>query len=308
MPRMDANLSADTRLTGEQRRVLLSAESGLRDLPWRQTRDPWAVLVAEIMLQQTQVARAEHRWVAFLKRFPTTAACAEAPLSELLEEWAGLGYPRRARNLQLTAIQVESNGGVIPNRLEDLLTLPGVGPYTARAVLAFAFEEDAAIVDTNLGRILARRAGRPLGRAEAQAQADAWLPSGQSWAWNQALLDIGALRCRPQAPVCTGCPVRRTCAWARASWPAPDPAAGSAAVSTRQAKFEGSARQARGRLLRAVQQGTVAPLGLSAAAGLEGQADAQARARAVADSLVNDGLLELDGAGNWVIAGTTPKP
>ncbi|MSV49524.1 MAG: A/G-specific adenine glycosylase, partial [Actinobacteria bacterium] len=227
---------------------------------------------------------------------------------ELLEEWAGLGYPRRARNLQLTAIQVESNGGVIPNRLEDLLTLPGVGPYTARAVLAFAFEEDAAIVDTNLGRILARRAGRPLGRAEAQAQADAWLPSGQSWAWNQALLDIGALRCRPQAPVCTGCPVRRTCAWARASWPAPDPAAGSAAVSTRQAKFEGSARQARGRLLRAAQQGAVSPEGLSAAAGLEGQADAQARARAVADSLVSDGLLERDGASNWVIAETTAKP
>ena len=305
---MDAVPRVDAGLTGEQRRVLQCAESGLRDLPWRRTRDPWAVLVAEVMLQQTQVARAEQRWVAFLKRFPTTAACAEAPLSDLLEEWTGLGYPRRARNLHLTAIAVEQSGGTIPDQLEDLLAFPGVGPYTARAVLAFAFEEDAAIVDTNLGRILARRAGRPLGRAEAQAQADAWLPSGQSWAWNQALLDIGALRCRPQAPVCTGCPVRRTCAWARASWPAPDPAAGSAAVSTRQAKFEGSARQARGRLLRAAQQGTVAPEGLSAAAGLEGQADAQARARAVADSLVNDGLVERDGAGNWVIAGTTPKP
>jgi A/G-specific adenine glycosylase len=304
---VNTNLRVNSKLTGEQRRVLQCAESGLRDLPWRRTRDPWAVLVAEVMLQQTQVARAEQRWVAFLQRFPTTAACAEAPLSDLLEEWSGLGYPRRARNLQLTAIQVESNGGVIPNRLEDLLTLPGVGPYTARAVLAFAFEQDAAIVDTNLGRILARRAGRPLGRAEAQAQADAWLPSGQSWAWNQALLDIGALRCRPQAPVCTGCPVRRTCAWARASWPEPDPAAGSAAVSTRQAKFAGSARQARGRLLRAAQQGAVAPRGLSAAAGLEGQADAQARARAVAESLVSDGLLERDGAGNWVIAGTTPN-
>ena len=294
-------------LTGEQQRVLNFAASERRDLPWRHTRDPWAVLVAEVMLQQTQVERAKPRWEAFLKRFPTTAACAEAPLVDLLEEWTGLGYPRRARNLHLTAIAVEQSGGTIPDQLEDLLAFPGVGPYTARAVLAFAFEQDAAIVDTNLGRILARRAGRTLTSAEAQAAADAWLPTGRSWEWNQGLLDLGALRCRPQAPVCTGCPVRRTCLWARAGWTAPDPAFGSAAVSTRQSKFEGSARQARGRLLRAAQQGAVSPQELCSAVGWVGLVGGEAKARAVADSLISDGLLERDIDGSLVIPGARPE-
>lgn len=294
-------------LTSEQRRVLNWAASERRDLPWRRTRDPWAVLVAEVMLQQTQVERAKSRWSAFLKRFPTTAACADAPLSELLDEWSGLGYPRRARNLHLTAIAVEQSGGRIPDRLEDLLAFPGVGPYTARAVLAFAFEHDAAIVDTNLGRILARRAGRTLSSAEAQAAADDWLPSGQSWAWNQGLLDLGALRCRPKAPECKGCPVRRTCSWAQAGCTAPDPARGSAAVSSRQSKFEGSARQARGRLLRAAQQAAVSPQALCVAVGWVGQVDAEVKARAVADSLVSDGLLERDVDGRYVIAGASPR-
>ncbi|MEI7887640.1 MAG: A/G-specific adenine glycosylase [Actinomycetes bacterium] len=256
------------------------------------------------MLQQTQVERAKQRWATFLARFPSTAACAAAPLADVLEEWSGLGYPRRARNLHLTAIAVESEGGTIPNNLEALLEFPGIGPYTARAVLAFAFEQDAAVVDTNLGRILARRAGRKLGRAEAQSAADAWLPSGKSWAWNQGLLDLGALRCRPQAPACKGCPVRRSCAWAREGWPAPDPATGSAAVSTRQPRFEGSARQARGRLLRAAQQGPVSSAGLAAAVGWKGQADSGPRSREIADSLVRDGLLQRDATGRWVVTGT----
>ena len=149
-------------LTGEQRRVLDWADAARRDLPWRRTRDPWSVLVAEVMLQQTQVERVVPRWHAFLERFPTTEACAAAPLADVLVEWSGLGYPRRARNLHLTAAAVEASGGTIPDRLDALLGFPGIGPYTARAVLAFAFEQDVAVLDTNVGRVLARRAGRSL--------------------------------------------------------------------------------------------------------------------------------------------------
>lgn len=274
------------RLTGEQRRVLDWAASARRDLPWRRTRDPWAVLVAEVMLQQTQVDRVVPRWRRFLDRWPTPVACASAPVAEVLVEWSGLGYPRRARNLHGAAVQVrERHGGSLPRCLDDLLDLPGVGPYTARAVLAFAFEDDVAVVDTNVGRVLARRAGRRLTPREAQLAADAWAPAGEGWAWNQGVLDLGALRCRPGAPDCTGCPVRRTCAWARSGRPAPDPAAGSAAVSRRQAPFEGSARQARGRLMRALEAGPVSPPDLADVTGRD-----EAAAVRVADSLVADGL------------------
>jgi len=116
----------------------------LRDLPWRRTRDPWAVLVSEVMLQQTQVPRVVPRWFAFLDAYPTPAACAAAPLGDVLRRWQGLGYPRRARNLHAAAQRITVLGG-FPRTLEGLLALPGIGPYTARAVLAFAFEADVAV-------------------------------------------------------------------------------------------------------------------------------------------------------------------
>ncbi len=279
-------------LTGEQRRVLDWADAARRDLPWRRTRDPWSVLVAEVMLQQTQVERVVPRWHAFLERFPTTEACAAAPLADVLVEWSGLGYPRRARNLHLTAAAVEASGGTIPDRLEELLSFPGIGPYTARAVLAFAFDQDVAVLDTNVGRVLARRAGRSLRPREAQVEADAWAPPGHGWAWNQGLLDLGAMRCRPSEPDCTGCPVRRTCRWARSGWVTPDPASGSAAVSTAQARFEGSSRQARGRLLRALHLGPVALGDVGAVVGWDDRPDDAAE---VADSLVRDGLARRRG-------------
>ena len=123
--------------------VLAWGAPRLRDLPWRRTRDPWAVLVSEVMLQQTQVARVIPRWTAFLDRFPDAATCAAAPLGDVLREWQGLGYPRRARNLHATAQRV-TELGEFPRDLDGLLALPGIGPYTARAVQAFAFELDAA--------------------------------------------------------------------------------------------------------------------------------------------------------------------
>ena len=132
---MTASITADVLAWGAPR---------LRDLPWRRTRDPWAILVSEVMLQQTQVQRVIPRWQSFLSRFPTTAACAGAPLANVLCEWQGLGYPRRARNLHATAREVERRGG-FPRDLDGLLALPGVGSYTARALLAFAYELDAAV-------------------------------------------------------------------------------------------------------------------------------------------------------------------
>jgi len=158
-----------------------------RDLPWRDTRDPWAVLIAEIMAQQTQVNRVVPRWHEFLERWPTPAVLAAASLADVLRAWQGLGYPRRAANLHRSAQVVVADpglGGSLPDTLEGLLALPGIGPYTARAVLAFAHEADVGVVDTNTGRILARVGGRRLGARAAQVAADAWVPAGEGWAWN----------------------------------------------------------------------------------------------------------------------------
>jgi A/G-specific adenine glycosylase len=219
----------------------------LRQLPWRDTRDPWHVLVSEVMLQQTGVSRALPKWEMFIDAFPTPQQCADAPLGDVLRMWQGLGYPRRAKNLQAAAgVIVAQHNGVVPNTLEELLALPGVGPYTARALLAFAFEDDAAVVDTNIARVLARFHGRTLKARDAQKLADDWVPQGEAWLWNQALMDLGATVCRPQ-PMCDECPLNKQCSWRGNGT---DPSVGSAGVSVAQAKFAGSDRQARGRLIK----------------------------------------------------------
>ena len=289
-------------LSAEQGAVLAVGLPALRDLPWRRTRDPWAVLVSEVMLQQTQVARVQPRWVRFLDRWPTPDACASAPLADVLSEWQGLGYPRRARNLWLTAHRcVSEHGGRLPTTLVGLLALPGIGPYTARAVMAFAYEAEVGVVDTNIARVLARRSGHRLTPRQAQRAADDLVPTGRSWEWNQVVMDVGATRCRPR-PDCDGCPV--DCAWRAAGHPEPDPAVGSAGVSGRQAAFAGSDRQARGRLLRAVQDGPVGDGDLVAIMQWGDRSDAQAAAAAVAESLRADGLAERDADGAW----TLPRP
>ncbi len=274
-------------------------EAERRDLPWRGTRDPWAVLVSELMLQQTQVARVEPRWHRFLERFPTPAACASAGAGAVVEEWAGLGYNRRAVNLHRCAVAVvDDHGGRFPDDLADLLALPGIGPYTARAVLAFAFEHDVAVVDTNVGRILARTAGRSLGAKEAQAHADSLVPEGEGWAWNQAMLDLGATVCAKRSPACERCPVATGCAWALAGRPEPDPATGSHAVSRGQSRFEGSFRQGRSRLLDVLRLGApVPPSQWPAACGWGDRADAAADSERAAATLVADGLAVLDADG-----------
>lgn len=227
----------------------------LRDLPWRASRDAWAILVAEVMLQQTQVPRVIDRWHEFLAAYPTPGALAAAPLGDVLRRWQGLGYPRRARNLHDAARHmVDHHEGRVPDTLDELRALPGVGPYTARAVLAFAYERDVAVVDTNIARILARVGGTRLTATQVQAVADDLVPRGEGWAWNQSIMDLGAIVCRP-APRCDECPVSASCAWRRAGRPQPDPAERSAMVSTRQAPYEGSERQRRGRVLAALGHG-----------------------------------------------------
>ena len=264
-----------------------SGQAGRR-LPWRQTRDPWAVLVSELMLQQTQVSRVVPRYQTFLRRFPTPAACAAAPAGDVVRAWAGLGYNRRAVNLHRCAIAVvERHGGRLPDRLDDLLALPGIGAYTARAVLAFAFERPVCPLDVNTARPLARA----LAVAD-QAGADALVPPtpSRAWAWNQALMDLGALVCTRRAPACGACPWRERCRWRSAGHPAPDPAA----PAGRQSRFSGSDRQGRGRLVEALRAGPVARRDVPAAAGWP---DDPERAGRVAAALVADGLAaERDGS------------
>ena len=268
-----------------------SEREGWRDLPWRRTRDAWAVLVSELMLQQTQVARVLPRYDAFLRRFPTVAACAAAPVGEVVRLWAGLGYNRRAVNLhRCAAACVSLHDGRLPSTLEDLLALPGIGPYTARAVLVFAHEHDVAVLDTNVARVVARLVGRRLTVGEAQAEADALVPLGDGWRWNQAVLDLGATVCVKRSPRCERCPVTSSCAWMQAGRPQPDPADGSGGTGGRQSTFAGSDRQGRGRLVDALRLG---PVALDHVAACAGWPDDPVRADRVASSLVADGLAEL---------------
>jgi A/G-specific adenine glycosylase len=218
------------------------------------------------------------KWSEATGKYPTPAALAAAPLADLLRLWEGLGYPRRARNLHAAAgVITDRHGGQVPDDLEDLLALPGVGPYTARAVLAFAFERDVGVVDANTSRVLARVTGHRLSPTQAQTIADQWVPTGEGWAWNQILMDLGNALCRPK-PRCTDCPIARHCTWYQTGHPTPDPATGSAGVSQPQARFEGSARQQRGQVLRAVARNSVTRAELDAT-------------DAVIDSLLADGLL-----------------
>jgi A/G-specific adenine glycosylase len=227
-------------------------------------------------------------------------------VADLVTAWAGLGYNRRAVNLHRCAVVVtQQHGGVVPADLAGLLALPGIGPYTARAILAFAHEVDGiGVLDTNAARVLARWAGRPLARAEAQRAADDAVPPGRSWAWNQAMLDLGATVCRARAPSCDVCPAASAsasaCAWRLAGNPEPDPAVGSAGVSGGQSRFEGSDRQGRGRLVAALRLGPVAG---TEVARLAGWPDDPARAERVAASLVTDGLAVRTVAGDLSLPG-----
>ena len=192
-----------------------------RVLPFRATDDPYAILVSEVMAQQTQIERVAEAWTRFMARFPTIRALADAGPADVLRQWRGMGYNRRALNLHRLARRVVAeHGGAIPGDLAALAKLPGVGPYTARAVAALAFGARVGAVDTNVRRVLGRVAGRPAGpagRSDAateraiQTLADAAVPPDAPGEWTHALMDIGATLCRPRAPRCTDCPAAPWC-------------------------------------------------------------------------------------------------
>jgi A/G-specific adenine glycosylase len=268
-----------------------------RPLPWRAAEvSPWAVLVSEFMLQQTQVARVIPLWEAWIRRWPTPAALASEPPSEAVRAWDRLGYPRRALWLHRAAVEiVERHGGRVPDDLDDLLALQGVGPYTARAVAAFAFGRRHPVVDTNTRRVIARAVlGRanpgPPSTARDLAAMSALLPEADAAArvFNAAAMELGATVCIARSPRCDECPIASACGWRLAGYP-PDDGPRKAA----QARFEGSDRQVRGLVMRELRA-THRPVAAPEIASL--WSDAAQLTRAV-DGLVADGLAVVDAAG-----------
>jgi len=223
--------------------------AGHRSFPWRGTRDPWAVLVSEVMLQQTQAARVAERFPPFLARYPTAASLATASPAKVLAAWSGLGYNRRALALHQTATHVARNGW--PTDVDGLARLPGIGPYTARAVASLAFGLPVGPVDTNVRRWLVWRfaLGRPTAhRLQELADALASLGAGESErvaAWTHATMELGARICTARSPLCAECPIADRCP-ARADAPR--------IPVRRQARYAGSRRQARGAIVRWLSQ------------------------------------------------------
>ena len=268
-----------------------------RPLPWRAAEvSPWAVLVSEFMLQQTQVARVVPQWEAWIRRWPTPAALASEPPAEAVRAWDRLGYPRRALWLHRAAVEiVERHGGEVPDDLDALLALQGVGPYTARAIAAFAFGRRHPVVDTNTRRVIARAVlGQaqpgPPSTARDLAEMSAVLPESDAAArvFNAAAMELGATVCTARAPDCDACPIASACAWRLAGYPAYD--GPRRAV---QARFEGSDRQVRGLVMRELRAAH-RPVARDELTGL--WADAAQLDRAI-DGLVADGLAVADPQG-----------
>jgi A/G-specific adenine glycosylase len=267
-----------------------------RDLPWRAAdRTPWGVLVSEVMLQQTPVARVLPVWHEWLARWPSPADLAAEPSGEAVRAWGRLGYPRRALRLHRAAGQmVERHGGEVPDEVTALRALDGVGDYTAAAVATFAFGHRHAVVDTNVRRVLSRVVeGRPLpapalSAAEQRLAARLVPPDPQTAArWAIAVMELGALVCTARAPRCAACPVADRCAWRRAGAPAYD------GPARRGQAWAGTDRQVRGRLLAVLRNARhpVSDRELHAVVPDDVLRDPLQRSRALA-SLVEDGLVE----------------
>jgi A/G-specific adenine glycosylase len=272
-------------------RVLGWYDDNARDLPWRRPGvSPYAVLVSEVMLQQTPVARVLPAYDAWLARWPTPAALAADSPGEAVRQWGRLGYPRRALRLHEAAtVVVERHGGELPEAYDALRALPGVGDYTAAAVASFAFGQRHAVLDTNVRRVLARVVAGdeqpgPSQTAAERRTAQAVLPADAATAvrWAVASMELGALVCTSRAPRCTDCPITRHCAWRLAGRPAYD------GPPRRGQPYEGTDRQVRGRLL-AVLRSAAQPV--TEAALREASPDRVQQARAL-DGLVADGLVE----------------
>ena len=269
-----------------------------RDLPWRGGRaTPWGVLVSEVMLQQTPVARVEPVWREWMARWPTASALATATQADAVRAWGRLGYPRRAARLwECARVLVERHGGEVPTSREDLLDLPGVGDYTAAAVMSFAHGGRAAVLDTNVKRVFARVWGGeqfpPTGVTAAErALAQSVLPDNPDEAaeWAVASMELGALICTARSPRCDACPVSENCAWRAAGYPASD-----RAKPTTQA-WHGTDRQVRGRILALLREAS-APIPLPGAEGVPREQFERALA-----SLLADGLVAQAGHGTYTL-------
>lgn len=220
-PAMKKEVAASSRLAHPstirafQRRLMDWYKQHGRDLPWRRTRDPYAILVSEVMLQQTQVSRAMRYYERFLDRYPTVEDLASADESEVREAWEGLGYYNRVRNLQRASQEIVTKyEGRFPRTHKGLTALPGIGAYTAGAVRSFAFHHDAAILDTNAVRVLTRFFALPPKQRTTRflwSVAQQVTPNGRAHIFNQAIMDLGATICVARRPRCQICPVQRVC-------------------------------------------------------------------------------------------------
>jgi A/G-specific adenine glycosylase len=276
--------------------------SDQRDLPWRRPGvTPWQVLVSEFMLQQTPVARVEPIWLAWIARWPTPSATAAASAADVLRAWGKLGYPRRAKRLHECATVIATeHDDVVPSDVETLLTLPGIGAYTARAVACFAYRKRVPVVDTNVRRVVARvvhgRSHAPASPASVRDLADvaALLPdSPDAPTFSVALMELGATVCTARSPRCGLCPLS-VCAWRSKGYPE------ATAPVRRVQRYAGTDRQVRGRLLD-VLRGNDSPV-QRAELDLAWLTDTAQRDRAL-DSLLVDGLVEQTADGRFALAG-----
>ena len=274
-----------------QRALLSWYQARSRTLNLRSTHDPWAILVSEVMAQQTQIARVDQAWSEFMRRFPTSRALARASSAAVLRAWAGLGYNRRAISLQRAARMIEADhGGQVPDDVEALEALPGVGPYTSRAVAAIAFGRPVAAVDTNVRRVVTRVLGRLPSGAELQLAADELVYQPDPTTWTHASMELGATVCTSRRPFCPTCPVARWCASAGSvRSPAPN-------RDRRKLPFEQTTRWLRGRIIEHLRKiDDDAWLELPGSLGAHGPTEIAAAVAA----LERDGLLEV-GPDGWV--------
>ncbi len=276
-------------------------EQSRRDLPWREPGvSAWQILVSEFMLQQTPVARVLPIWTEWVRRWPTPSATASASAADVLRAWGKLGYPRRAKRLhECATVIARDHGDVVPDNIDVLITLPGVGSYTARAVASFAYRKPVPVVDTNVRRVVARAVHGRADAAAASATRDhadvaALLPNGEAApTFSVALMELGAMVCVARTPRCGLCPLR-ACAWRNAGYP---PADGPA---RRVQTYAGTDRQVRGRLLD-VLRASASPV-TSAQLDVAWLIDTVQRDRAL-DSLLNDGLVTRTADGRFALAG-----
>ncbi|MGH2725972.1 MAG: A/G-specific adenine glycosylase [Actinomycetota bacterium] len=290
---MTARTRVDPKVQG---RVLTWFDEHGRHMPWRETRDPYRTLVAEVMLQQTQTGRVTPSYETFLQRFPTLEHLAHAPAMEVIQAWKGLGYNRRAVELQRAAQAiVRQHGGVFPREPAALKRLPGLGEYSSSAIACFAFDAQVPVVDTNVRRVLSRSAAGkdaaelPAGRLGALAAC--WLPAGEAYRWNQALMDIGAMICRVERPLCAKCPLRATCVYKAKGRTRSAPVR----APKNEERFEGSRRQARGTIVDHLRRAARKGITLSELSDLmqpNGDRDLE-RLVAVLAKLEQEGLAEL---------------